>query len=279
MILDWAIKMNTVPRAKSNDSTVKRTGDEPADSQPAAAGLLQENAALTEENRKLKQLAEYRSAFLARLAHELRTPLTSIMGFAEIMLSQEELTAAQRNFCERIQNSAQQLQSNFNQLADLSRLEGRQSEVMTEEFSLEELLRESCAAVKRLAEKQKVELHYETATGLPPVVSDRGKLRQVMYNLLAYAIGRSPAGGLVRASAEKIEHGFQLMIEDEGEPVDETNGIAALEATDRRSGNSELGLAIARHNIDLVGATVSWASRQPRGLQLVIQLPTVAPGQ
>lgn len=78
-------------------------------------------AELEGENLKLRSLAEHHSASISHLAHELRTPLTSILGFAEIMLSQEELTDAQRNFCERIQNSAHQLQRSLNQLSELSR--------------------------------------------------------------------------------------------------------------------------------------------------------------
>ncbi|HEX8898888.1 MAG TPA: histidine kinase dimerization/phospho-acceptor domain-containing protein [Chthoniobacterales bacterium] len=85
--------------------------------------LAEENAHLKAQNRKLLDLTEWRSASMAHLAHELRTPLTSILGFSEIMLNQEELTDAQRNFCERIQNSAQQLQRTLNELADLSRSE------------------------------------------------------------------------------------------------------------------------------------------------------------
>ncbi len=76
---------------------------------------------LESQNLKLRNLAEHHSASISHLAHELRTPLTSILGFAEIMLSQEELSDAQRNFCERIQNSAQQLQRSLNQLSELSR--------------------------------------------------------------------------------------------------------------------------------------------------------------
>lgn len=87
-----------------------------------ACGSRETNSQLKEENRKLREVAEYRSAQLAHLAHELRTPLTSILGFAEILLSQEKLSDAQRNFCERIQNSAHQLQRNLNQLSDLARL-------------------------------------------------------------------------------------------------------------------------------------------------------------
>lgn len=84
--------------------------------------LQKQIATLESENRKLRNLAEHRSASLSHLAHELRTPLTSILGFAEILLTQEKLTDAQRNFCERIQNSAQQLQRTLNQVAELSRV-------------------------------------------------------------------------------------------------------------------------------------------------------------
>lgn len=80
------------------------------------------NAGLKEENQRLLGLAEYRASQISHLAHELRTPLTSILGFAEILLSQEELSDPQRNFCERIQNSAYQLQRTLNELSDLARL-------------------------------------------------------------------------------------------------------------------------------------------------------------
>ena len=87
--------------------------------------LEDENARLKAQNRELLDLTEWRSASMAHLAHELRTPLTSILGFSEILLSQEELSESQRNFCERIQNSAQQLQRTLTELSELSRVEAR----------------------------------------------------------------------------------------------------------------------------------------------------------
>jgi signal transduction histidine kinase len=233
-------------------------------------------AALEDENRKLKQVAEYRSAFLARLAHELRTPLTSILGFSEILLSQEELSEAQRGFCERIQNSAHQLQGSLNQLSDLSRLEAGQSELHSEEFSIEDLLRESCAGLARQAHKQNAELSWQAGTSLPMVISDRSKLRQVLYNFLAYAITRSP-GAMVTASAEHDAAGFLLKIEDEGETLAESTPFVELDSSNRRAGSSELGLAIARQNLDLLGGTLTFQKREPRGLQVVIQLPKTPP--
>jgi two-component system sensor histidine kinase BarA len=253
------------------------------DSQPAADGtgdsvadLREQKATLEEQNQKLKQAGEYRSAFLARLAHELRTPLTSILGFSEILLTQEELTEAQRGFCERIQTSAQQLQLSLNQLSDLARLEAGQSELQKEEFSLEDLLLEACAALARQAKKQNAELRCSGDSSLPMIVSDRGKLRQVVYNFLAYAITRSP-GAAVLVSAEKDPAGFVLKIEDEGESPVDCTAFVELDASNRRSGNSELGLAIARQNIELLGARLNFQNRQPRGLEVVIQLPDAVP--
>jgi len=93
------------------------------DSSNSSIELEKINAGLTEQNRKLRESAERRAASIAHLAHELRTPLTSILGFSEILLGQEKLTDAQRNFCERIQNSAHQLQNSLTKLSELSRVD------------------------------------------------------------------------------------------------------------------------------------------------------------
>ena len=249
----------------------------PNDSDSSIDDLQRQAAALEEDNRKLKQVAEYRSAFLARLAHELRTPLTSILGFSEILLTHEDLTAAQRGFCERIQNSAQQLQSSLNQLSDLARLEAGQSELYVEEFSLADLLREACAALAREAQKQNAELRWQAEPDLPLIASDRGKLGQVVFNFLAYAITRSP-DALVVASAETYPGGFLIKIEGEGEMPADGTAFVEFDASNRRAASSELGMAIARQSIDLLGASLSFQNRQPGGLRVVIALPAALPG-
>src|SRR5215203_5735505 len=128
--------------------------------------LRSRTAELESANLELQRVGRYRSLFLARMSHELRTPLTSILGFAEIMLDHETLTDSQRRFCEKIQASGLQLQASLNQLVDLSRLEAGQSELFLHEFSLREVLRESCTAVARLAEKRQVEIVCEPEVGL-----------------------------------------------------------------------------------------------------------------
>src|SRR5499433_2450903 len=111
--------------------------------------LRERSAELEAANQELRRVSHYRSLFLARMSHELRTPLTSILGFSEILLEQEQLSDTQRRFCQKIQDSGFQLQASLNQLVDLSRLEGNRRDLILQEFSVRETLRDSCAALSR----------------------------------------------------------------------------------------------------------------------------------
>ena len=229
-------------------------------------------------NLELQRVGRYRSLFLERMSHELRTPLTSILGFAEIMLDQEDLTETQRRFCGKIQSSGFQLQASLNQLVDLSRLEAGKTELFLHEFSLRETLRESCAAVSRLAQKQGVKLECTTETAVAGVVSDEGKLRQVLYNFLAFAIGRSPAGGSVRVQASSRE-GARLRIEitDEGAPLEDGARLfepVDIDAPNERGTNmNELGLVIAHRVLGVLGGDVTLQDLDPTGLSVHLNLP------
>lgn len=240
--------------------------------------LQQRSDALEEANSELRRVAHYRSLFLARMSHELRTPLTSILGFTEILIDHENLTEAQRRFAGKIQSSGHQLQTSLNQLVDLSRLESGQSELFLHEFSLREALRESCAAVARLAQKQDVKIECCSASDLPSIVSDEGKLRQVLYNFLAYAISRSPAGQSIFVRAESLASSrFEIKIEDKGELLSDLSRIfepVDISApTEKATSMNELGLAIARRLIDVLGGQVTLENSTPHGLKVSIELP------
>lgn len=241
--------------------------------------LTERGRELEEANRELRHVAHYRSLFLARMSHELRTPLTSMLGFAEILIDYEKLTEKQRHFCEKIQSSGMQLQTSLNQLVDLSRLEAGLTELFLHEFSLREALRESCAAVGRLAQKQDVEIDCQPEVKLSTIVSDEGKLRQVLYNFFAHAISRSPAGSVVKVhAASATASSFRIIIEDEGEQLPDLSRIFEpidISAPSQSAASmNELGLVIARRLIDVLGGTVHLDSHAPRGLKVTIELPT-----
>lgn len=241
--------------------------------------LQQRTGALEEANRELQRVGRYRSLFLRRMSHELRTPLTSILGFAEILLDHEDLSAAQRRFCEKIQESGQHLNTSIKHLVDLSRLEAGYMELFLHDFSVREMLRDSCAAVNRLAQKQCVRLDCETDAALGPIVSDEGKLRQVLYNFLAHAIGRSPHDATVAVHAYPTtpEH-FCIEIKDAGEPLSDPahifDPVDADTPNEQGTNMNELGLVIAHRLLAVLGGTVTLTDEAGHGLVVLLELPT-----
>src|ERR671938_168300 len=188
--------------------------------------LRKRSEELEEANRELRRVSHYRSLFLARMSHELRTPLTSILGFSEILLDQEELTETQRRFCEKIQDSGFQLQASLNQLVDLSRIEVGQTEVFLQEFSLRETVRESCAAAARMAQKAQVKIEYELAPEISTIVTDQGKLRQTLFNFIAWAVSRSPVGESVKVTVDSDSQPLlSIKVIDNGDAYADPNNV------------------------------------------------------
>ena len=227
--------------------------------------------ALRRENEELRRNSRYRSQFLSRLAHELRTPLTSILGFSEILLSQERLTDAQRGFCERIQSSAQQLQASLNQLSDLARLDSTHGQLSPERIPLTEILRDVAPALTRPLEKKRLKLSWTEPDNLPAIVSDRARVRVIIYNILLYAISRSGEGTTIFVSAAVNADGFSFTVRDSGEPLADPARIGLLEVSDNSTAG-ELGLSIAYQHVQLMGGAISARNLQGE-VELIIDLP------
>jgi len=245
-----------------------KTGDAATRSSPTIESLQN-------EIQELRRTNQYRSVFLSRLAHELRTPLTSILGFSEIMLSQEKLTDAQRGFCERIQSSAQQLQASLNQLSDLARLESGQTQLRSEKISIAETVLDVLPALGRGAEKKRLELKFEPRDDLPFLISDAARVRQVLYNVLTYSVYRSPEAGTIGINAESNSEGIAVFVRDNGDPIADPSSIGII-GPDDNSGTGELSLSIARQGLELLGGKLS-AQNIDSGAELRIHFPLRPP--
>ena len=235
---------------------------------------------LEEANRELRHVSHYRSLFLARMSHELRTPLTSILGFAEIMLDQEKLSEPQQRFCQKIQNSGMQLLTSLNQLVDLSRLEVGPAEIFLQEFSFPETQREICAAVGRQAQKREIEIECDPEPEVTTIVSDQGRLRQVLYTFLAWAVSRSREGQRVTITARLLDGAsLRVQIDDEGEPIRDMSRVFDPVDTPRagKTDLNELGIIVGRRLLELLKGTVTLENREPAGLRTVIELPAGPP--
>ena len=239
--------------------------------------LKRRTAELETANRELRRVSHYRSLFLGRMSHELRTPLTSILGFCEILLDHEQLTEAQHRFCRKIQDSGMQLQTSLDQLVDLSRIEAGRTELFLQEFPLRETLRDACAAVTRFAQKHQVRVEYDLAANLATIVCDEGRLRQILYNFLAWCVSRSSSGGRVALQSRIVDEArVQISFEDEGEQIEDLARV--FDPPDQGASGElpnleELGVIISRKLLDMLGGAVTVENRPAAGILVTLELP------
>jgi signal transduction histidine kinase len=221
-----------------------------------------------EELRKAKETAEAathaKSEFLARMSHELRTPLNSIIGFANILRKNKrgQLDDTDLEFLERVRDSGLHLLSLINEVLDLSKVEAGKMEVYRQPVSVDALVRETVEQFRGQTVERDLVLQARIPPGLAPLVTDPGKLKQVLINLIGNAIKFTPRG-IITVAVEADPATWRPRRVDVidtgiGIPPDRRNVIfeafhQAESGTDRSYGGTGLGLTISRSLCRLLG--------------------------
>src|SRR5262249_8897358 len=138
-----------------------------------------------------------KSDFLATMSHELRTPLHSILGFSEVLLSNNQLGEKQHRWVSNIQTSGERLLNLINDILDLAKIEAGKMEVHAEQLGIAELSEGQLNMFRPLAQKKNIDLRSQIEPNVPMLRQDPVKLQQVLSNLLSNAIKFTPEGGRV----------------------------------------------------------------------------------
>ncbi|RMG46580.1 MAG: hypothetical protein D6718_05425 [Acidobacteria bacterium] len=244
-------------------------------------------AELQRRNEELERATRLKSQFLANVSHELRTPMNAIIGFTTRVLRKagDVLPPKQLRNLHTVERNARQLLDLINSLLDLSKIEAGRMEVHAERFRLSDLLQEVSDLLAPLASDKG--LRFEVCGGADAALeTDRGKLKQVLTNLLGNAIKFTEDGSVTLEARLDAERGTAcFVVEDTGpgipeealpvifEPFRQVDGGDA-----RRAGGTGLGLAIVREMVRLLGGEVSVASEVGRGTRFTVTVPLCAPG-
>jgi K+-sensing histidine kinase KdpD len=119
-------------------------------------------------------------------------------------------------------------------------------------------------------------LEYGLAPSITTVVSDRIKLRQILYGFLGWSVSRSSSEQEVKVYADLIDPTLlRISIDDSGEPIADLSRVLEPEATeDKREPNmNELGIIICRRLLNAMNGNVTLENRESGGVRVVIQLP------
>jgi signal transduction histidine kinase/putative methionine-R-sulfoxide reductase with GAF domain len=221
-----------------------------------------------------------KSRFLANMTHELRTPLNSIINLAYLIQEgEEEPPPGIRDSASRIEAAGRHLLGLINDVLDLAKVEAGRMDVSPEESDFRAVARAVLSAASGLERAPGVEIRDEIPEGLPPVLADRTRLRQVLFNLLANAVKFTEAGYVaIRAHAEERE--LVVEVADTGIGMDEADLPKAFaefvqldDDMSRRAGGSGLGLPLSRHLVELQGGRLWADTKKGEGSTFRFTLP------
>ena len=238
---------------------------------------------LEELNRQAREASRLKSEFLANMSHELRTPLNAIIGFAEMMHDGKlgPVSGDHREFLGDILTSSRHLLQLINDVLDLAKVESGKMEFRQEPVDLDAVAGEVRDILRSLAGSKRIPVELQVAPGLGPVVTDAGKLRQVLYNYLSNALKFSGEGGAVTVRVgPEGEDRFRLEVEDSGigiEPEDLGRLFVEFQQLDasssKRYAGTGLGLALTRRIVEAQGGEVGARSAPGRGSTFFAVLP------
>jgi len=217
--------------------------------------------------------------FFALVSHELRTPLTAILGYVELVLTEERLDPEHARHLAVVERNAQRLLRLVGDLLFGAQVERGSLALEPGSVDLSQLVRDAVALAQPRAAEAGIELAEEVVS-LAPCLGDRDRLAQVLDNLLSNALKFTSPGGRVDVRLATCAGNAELTVADTGVGIlaDELPYLfdrfyRATNATAGAVPGLGLGLMIARAIAESHGGTITVASDVGRGTTFTVVLP------
>lgn len=244
----------------------------------------------TKELAQAKDAAESasraKSAFLAHMSHELRTPLTAIMGFTQILMLSDSLTAEEQENLGIVNQSSQHLLTVINDVLDMSKIESGKVTLSAHDFDLGQMLQKLEDMFSLRATRKNLHFVIKKNFEMSQFIhADEQKLLQVLINLLSNAFKFTEVGQVeltiiahVKA-AEKLCLRFEVADTGPGIPAAQLEKLfqpfMQISSVSRSKSGTGLGLAISQQFVQLMGGQLNVQSVEGEGavFSFVIEVP------
>ncbi|MDQ2870970.1 MAG: response regulator [Acidobacteriota bacterium] len=269
----------------------KRDGDFTEEDEAILTQLAQMSSIAIENtvNAEAREANRIKDEFLTTLSHELRTPLSAIMGWTRTLRTgasaDPEKMAHGLEVIERNVSAQTKL---IDDLLDVSRIITGKLRLNVRPAALGPIIESALDAMRPAADGKNIQIivDHRVAPAEDIVVGDPDRLQQVVWNLVSNAIKFTPAGGRVTVELSSREGEFEILVSDTGRGISQEFLPRVFErfrqadsSTTRTQGGLGIGLAIARHLLELHGGTISAHSDgDDAGSSFRVVLPRVALG-
>ena len=240
---------------------------------------LEKSKERAEESDRLK------SSFLANMSHEIRTPMNAILGFTELLKSNDLSKQNREHYLKVIQNSGNHLLEVINDIIDISKIDAKQTQLHETDFDLNFLLLEIYQFFQSLLmEKGNNQVTFvldsKKLVGTNMILTDRTKLKQIFINLIGNAIKFTEKGSI------KVEYELQddtsilFSVADTGIGMTEEElGFVfdrfrqGDETFNRVFGGTGLGLSISKELVEILGGKIWVESNKNKGSVFYFTIP------
>ncbi len=250
---------------------------------------------LQEQNVLIKEADRLKSEFLANMSHELRTPLNSIIGFSDILLDAGNVDEKGKKYISNINTSGRHLLEIINEILDFSKIEAGRMTTNFEEFSVKGIFDEAVSVMSHAILKKRLNIGINMDKEVSLIVSDRTKVKQIIYNLLSNAVKFTPEEGSIQVHARYIEAGLapakiqedrplqdfvELSVKDTGIGIDKKDHDKIFRAFEQIDGSlsrsyegTGLGLALTKRLVEFLGGSIWFESESDKGSTFYFILP------
>ncbi|MCE5223662.1 GHKL domain-containing protein [bacterium] len=235
---------------------------------------------LVQDITNIRKLEKVRSDFIGNVSHELKSPLTAILGYSEMLSSEEKIEPEkQKHYSKIIHNNVVRLIDIVNDLLVLSKIETGESLQKTT-FSIQELFKDIEELYRKKLNKKSIQFSFELDKPDLTLHADKLRVRQLLINLIDNAVKFTQDFGMITLNAKKVSHEIVISVSDTGIgiPFIEQERIFErfYQVDKARTGESEgtgLGLSIVKHIVEEHNGSVTVESEFGKGSKFTVVLP------
>ncbi|UGV41403.1 PAS domain S-box protein [Methanococcoides orientis] len=223
-----------------------------------------------------------KTEFISNMSHELRTPLTMIIGFSDLLCSEDygSLNEEQKKYISKVLRNGNHLLELINDLLDFSNIETGEMELRVNEFTVSDAIDEVGALMIPLSKKKGIDLTFNIDIEMPTIKADMIKFKQVLYNLVNNSIKFTDQGGAVTIGGKISDSSVNIFVKDIGigiSPEDQEKLFKPFFQVDssnsREYGGTGLGLALVKKFVEMHGGEVWVESELGKGSTFGFSIP------